>query len=266
MHVLRAYPTLLRAYWARAIEYRVTVLMWVLTSGYPVAMMGVWVAIAQRNGGSVGGYDASAFVGYYMGAIWIRRITYVWILSDLEEDIRSGTLSPYLLRPLHYMHHTFSNIIAVRFLNALIAGAIVATVVLLTPGKQFDLSPINMLLMSMAIAVGFVFEFLLQALVGCLAFWTTQVMRIFDTVWFVKSFLGGFVVPLSMLPAGVRDVARWLPFGISMGVPLEILIGRMAPADALYNIAQGLLWVGLLLLALRFAWGRGIRSYSAVGA
>jgi ABC-2 type transport system permease protein len=260
----RAYPTLLRAYWALAIEYRVQILMWVLTGTYPLVMMAVWINLAKD--GRVGDYTVADFIGYYMGVMFVRRITYIWVLDDFEERIRTGELSSYLLRPFHMMHQIFANIVAMRFLNTLIAGAIVAVVVLFVPGRQFDLHPFRLILFCVSIAIGFLFEFFLQAIVGTLAFWTTQVYRIFDSIWFVKSLMGGFVVPLSLLPPAIQQASYWLPFRSSMALPIEILTGRAGYDQAIAGIIISAVWVFILMMFTRWIWSRGLRSYSAVGA
>lgn len=264
LRFFRAYPSLLCAYWARALEYRVQALIWFLVGTYPLVMMAVWIGIAQ--GGTIAGYDASDFIAYYLGVTWMRRITYLWILDDIEERIRTGELSAFLLRPLNLVHHLFTSVLASRAMQTILSGLIIGVVALLVPGQQFDLSPGNLLLFAACVAVGFVFEFFLQYMVGALAFWTTQVYRIFDIVWFVKSFLGGFVVPLNMLPPALQNIVQWLPFQSSMGLPVEILIGQATPERALQGILVSLVWVIGMAGASRFIWRAGLRSYSAVGA
>jgi ABC-2 type transport system permease protein len=267
LRALKAYPALLRAYWARAIEYRFQMIIWFLVGTYPLAMMAVWLKIAQGQGGSVGGYTISEFIGYYLGVTWVRRITYVWILDDIEDGTRKGELSAYLLRPLGFVHHLLTRVTASRLMQSVVSGSIVCLVVLLVPGQQFYLlNPITLLLFVMALVVGFLFEFILQYAVGASSFYTTQFYRIFDIFFFLKSFFGGFVVPLGMLPPAIATLANWLPFSSSMGLPVEILIGKLTPADALTRILISAVWVFGIALLSRWLWRVGVRAYSAVGA
>ena len=110
LHALRAYPTLLRTYFARALEYRVQALIQLLWGASPLVMMAVWLTMVQT--GPIGGFDANAFIGYYLGVTWMRRVTYLWIMSDVEGRIVSGELSAYLIRPLNMAHHLLTNAIA----------------------------------------------------------------------------------------------------------------------------------------------------------
>jgi ABC-2 type transport system permease protein len=261
---LKAYPTLLRAYWALALEYRIRGLMWLLVGTYPLVMMAVWLNLARS--GSIGGYTTNEFIGYYMAVVLVRRITYIWILDDYEERIRTGELSAFLLRPLEMPHMVLTNVIAIRAFNALLAGAVVGAIMLLIPGQQWMLTPFNIVAFLLTCALGFMFEFFLQSIVGSLAFWTTQVYRIFDMFFFVKSFLGGFVVPLALLPEGVQAIARVLPFQSSIALPAECLIGRATPERVLEGALVTLVWLVVMGIVFRWVWMRGLRSYGAVGA
>jgi ABC-2 type transport system permease protein len=264
---LKAYPALLRAYWARAIEYRFQMIIWFLVGTYPLAMMAVWIKIAQGQGGSVGGFSIDEFIGYYLGVTWLRRITYVWILDDIENGTRKGELSAYLLRPLGFVHHLLTRVAASRLMQSMVSGVIVFAVAFFVPGQQFHLlNPINAVLFVMACVIGFLFEFNLQYAVGASSFYTTQFYRIFDMFFFLKSFFGGFVVPLGMLPPAIATLAYWLPFSSSMGLPVEILIGKLTPAEALTRLAIAAAWVLGMALLSRWLWRVGVRSYSAVGA
>lgn len=258
----KAYPTLLRAYWA--LEYRIQIVMWTLAGTYPLVMMAVWLNLAK--GGDINGFGPNQFIGYYLAVVWIRRITYVWIIDDIEDRIRTGELSSYLLRPLDMLHFDMAQTIAARFFNLLLVGAVIAVVLLFIPGQQWVLTPWTVLAFCIAIPVGFLFEFFLQYTIATMAFWTTQARRIFDIFFFMKSLLGGFVVPLALLPPAVQTLAKWLPFQSSIALPAEILIGTATPERVFNGLAISMFWlIGLVILS-RFVWRRGLRSFSAVGA
>ncbi len=260
----KAYPVLLRAYWQHALEYRIQIIMWTLAGTYPLVMMAVWLNLAKS--GPIGGYGPDQFIGYYLAVVWIRRITYIWILNSIEERIRTGELSAFLLRPLDMVHMVFTNIVAIRFFNGLMVGIIIGIVLLVIPGQQWALTPLNIVTFLLITPIGFLFEFFLQYTVGTLAFWTTQVTRIFDVFFFVKSLLGGFVVPLTLLPPAVQAVAMWLPVQSSIALPAEVLIGKATPERVITGVLVSLAWVVGMAVFSRWLWARGVRAYGAVGA
>lgn len=264
IRILRIYPSLLRAYWARARAYRGAFVIWAVSAMFPLVMMSVWIALAQE--GSINGYGAADFAGYYLGAILVRRITGCGIVQYLEDLVRTGELAVYLLKPLGVVHHLFARVLTMRVVAVGFLVIPVGLGVLLTPGRQFDLSPFNLLLFGAACAVGLLFEFILQYLIGGLSFWIVQARGIDVAFSFVKLFFGGYLMPLALFPAGAQVVLRWLPFQSSIGLPMDILTGRLPATAAAALIGICALWVLLLMALAQQVWRAGLKSFSAVGA
>ncbi len=264
LRTLKIYPVLLRAYWYRSMIYRATYVIWLVNTAFPLVMMAIWISLAQ--GGPIQGYSATDFVGYYLAAILVRRITNCGIVADLENLIRTGGLSIYLLRPVGVLHHFIAKALSSRFVGILIASLPVAIGILFTPGTQFDLHPLSLLLFVLACIVGLTFEFLAQYFIGGLSFWITQAHGVGAAYQLAKSFLGGYVVPLAMFPASLQGLLQLLPFQASMALPVEVLTGRITPEVALLRIGVCCAWIVILAFCVRFLWRAGLRSYSAVGA
>jgi ABC-2 type transport system permease protein len=264
IRTLKIYPALLRAYWQRTLVYRAVFLVWIVNAAFPLVMMSIWVGLSQ--GSPIAGYSAADFVGYYLGAILVRRITGCGIVYDLENLVRTGELSVHLLRPMGVVHHFVARVLTARVINVPLLAVPVAIGVLLTPGAQFNLSPANLLVFGLACVVGFAFEFLSQYLIGGLSFWTTQAHGVQAAFNLAKSFLGGYIVPLALFPAGLQRLLQLLPFQSVVALPVEVLTGRVGPAEALPRLLVCTLWVVVIGLGARLLWRSGVRSYSAVGA
>src|SRR5437660_5891946 len=99
LHSLRAYPTLLRVGLAEAIAYRAETIVWILTTTMPLVNLALWSAVAR--GGVVGGYGQTDLVAYFLAALVVRQLTGSWVLWEMSRDIRMGTRSMRLLRPVH---------------------------------------------------------------------------------------------------------------------------------------------------------------------
>ncbi len=261
---LRAYPTLLRIYWARTLEYRVQILIWILSGAVPLVMLAVWLSMAQE--GPIGSFDAGTFVGYYLAAIFLRRMTGVWIVWDLNRDIRTGGLSARLLRPLHPIHYDLARTLASRPLQALLVGPPIAIALYLYPGPQLDLAPINLIRVAAATFLALLLEFFFQYAIGLTAFWTSQAVAFHEVWFFIKALGSGYVIPLALMPEGIQQLLRWTPFPLVLSFPLEMLLGRLPPDRILQGfVAQGL-WLALAVALVTVLWRVGIRRYEAFGA
>jgi ABC-2 type transport system permease protein len=264
MRWLRAYPALLRAYIANSLEYRAQILIWILSGVLPLVMMLVWLAISEQQ--AVPGYSSNDFVSYYLAVIFIRRMVGVWFVWDLDRSIRQGTLSSYLLKPIDPVHHYFTrSALAGRPLQlALIGPPLLLAALLLDAHYAITLS--NVLLMGVAIFGAILIEFFAQMIIGCLAFWITQAIAVVEAWFLIRSLLSGWIVPLDLFPPAVLQALTALPFRYLLFFPVEIILGRVAPAE----IGLGLLvqygWAIAFFLGYRFVWQRGLKHYGAVGA
>lgn len=262
--LVRLYPALLRFAWERARAYRAVLVLSLMNAVFPLVMMAIWIELAREA--SINGFKRGDFVGYYLGAVLVRRITAVGIVADLERLIHTGELSPYLLRPVHIVHVFLTRALAGR---GFIVGVVALAVGLgawLTPGPQFDLSPVNLGLFAAACSIGLLFEFFTQFAIGGLAFWFTQVQGFSAAFQYVKAFLGGYIVPLALFPLGAGAWLPWLPFAISLALPVEILTGQATLTNSITRLTLGMAWTGLVGLLAAWIWKHGLRVYSAVGA
>ena len=79
-------------------------------------------------------------------------------------------------------------------------------------------------------------------------------------------FLSGQIAPLSLFPPAFQTVANIMPFRWMLGFPVELILGRLTPTEALIGLGAQALWIGLAFVLMRIVWRAGIRLYSAVGA
>ncbi|MCS7054717.1 MAG: ABC-2 family transporter protein [Thermoflexales bacterium] len=260
----RAYPVLLRFAWERAAAYRAVFVVALMNAAFPLVMMAIWIELARES--PVAGFTTGDFVAYYLAAVLVRRLTAVGIVNDLERLIRSGELSPHLLRPLHVGHVFFARALVGRGFIVLLLMLAVGVGVALTPGARFDLRPVSLALFVVACAIGLLFEFFVQFSIGSLGFWLTQVQGIAAAFQFVKAFLGGYIVPLALFPSGLAQWLVWTPFPISVALPVEILTGQADAAQVSARLIVGALWTLLTAVGARQVWRAGVRAYAAVGA
>lgn len=263
MRSLKAYPTLLRAFFNLSLEYRGQVIIWILSGVLPLVMMMVWLSLTEA--GPVQGYTAQDFISYYLMVILIRRMCGVWIIWDLNRDIRQGSLSPQLLRPLHPVHLHLTRTLARHPLQLVLVGPpLVAAAILLGAQYTMPLSYLPLLLITMFGAI--LIEFFVQMCIGSTAFWITQATAVMEVWFYIRALLSGWVVPLDLFPPAVTNALQYLPFRYILSLPLEITLGRLDLADIGFGLAVQYSWVLFFFLLCRLLWTRGIREYSAVGA
>lgn len=266
MRLLKTYAALLRAYFALTLTYRAMLFIWILSGVLPLIMMAVWIVVAQQDpAGEVGGFSRLDFISYYLAVVVVRRLTGAWIIWDLDEDIRMGTLATHLLRPLDPFHRYFAMPFSEKPLEFFLVFPPVAIAAALL-GAQYDLAITNLVWVGLAIFGGICIELMVQLTIGMLAFWITQMLSIVNVWFYVRAFLSGWLVPLALFPDGLREALVYLPFRYMLSFPVEMLLGQLPPADILLGFAMQWLWVALFFVTYRLLWRKGIRHFSAVGA
>jgi ABC-2 type transport system permease protein len=260
------YAQVFRTTLATQLQYRAALFIWLI--GHiltPLVSLVVWTAVSHSAGGSAGGFTAGDFSAYYMVLMVVNHLTFTWIMFEFEYRVRHGSLSLALLRPVHPIHSDVADNVAFKLIT--LPGILLAAGVLaLTFPPAFHPPLWAWAAFLPALALAFVIRFLLEWTLALSAFWTTRVSAVNSGYFVLSLFLSGQIAPLALLPGWVKTIAAILPFRWSVAFPVELLLGRVSPLQALEGFAVQAAWLAASLLLLRVVWRAGVRVYSAVGA
>lgn len=252
--------------WAEQLQYRANTLMYLLYwLVSPVIYMSVWTSIARANGG-VGGMMAADFVTYYLTSLLVSVLVSEITIHLLANKIEDGSLSGWLIQPVHpVLTNTLMNNLAFKALQLVAMIPVMVVLIWLfeptiTPSVQ------NILYAVPIIVLGFALRFFIGSAITFVAFWTTRVQALNNVYYAIDALLSGAFVPLSLLPAGIRWMALKLPFQLSFYFPIEVVLGKLSPAEIGQGLLQQVVWCGVFFALFTWMWRAGVRRYSAVGA
>jgi ABC-2 type transport system permease protein len=263
---------LLGIYWAYCrlalaveLQYRAASLIYQISAVLgPLVYLTVWSAVARTGGGRVGGFSGGDFAAYFIALMLVARVTTSYVMWDYEYRIRNGTLSALLLRPVHPIHRDFvENATHNILMVVVLIPAALGLAALFQPAFHF--TPWAAAAFVPALLLGFAVRFLVEWLLAITAFWLTRIGAIIQVYTALALFLSGQMTPLALLPAPLQALAAILPFRWMIAFPVELLIGRVTPGEALAGLAAQSIWAALSLAALHMLWRAGVRRYSAVG-
>jgi ABC-2 type transport system permease protein len=183
----------------------------------------------------------------------------------VDTDIRTGTLSPQLLKPLHPMHLWLTGVVSSKPIQTAIVLPPIAIASALL-GIRYDLNLTTLVLALLAAGGALLIEFFVQAIIGSLAFWISHGTAIADVWFWVRSLLSGWIIPLAMFPLGLQIALIYLPFRYCLAFPIEIILGQLTPDQIVLGFVMQYAWVAVFWAVFQIVWRRGVRSYSAVGA
>jgi ABC-2 type transport system permease protein len=261
---IRAMPALLRIGLAETVAYRAEFIIWMLTTTLPLVMLGLWTSVAAE--GEFRGFQSRDFVAYYLAALIVRNVTGTWVAFQINEEIRSGTLSMRLLRPIHpFAGYAATHLSAIP-LRALIALPVAIILLVSSARAVLADTPLELALFAVSLLGAWVLTFAIMITIGALAFWIQRSMGIFDVYMGVFAVLSGYLVPLPLLPGWIQSIAEHAPFRYMLSAPIELLIGQTTGDAALRLVATQLGWAAALLVVASATWRAGIRRFEAYGA
>ncbi len=273
MNALREIRELLRLYgqqfkttFASMVQYRISLFIWMISQVLePLVYLIVWSTVSNGSGGSVGGYTAQGFAAYYLALMLVNQFTYTWIMWEYEYRVRQGLLSFALLKPVHPIHSDIADNLSSKLITLPILMVVAGGLALIFhPAAAFTFWA--GLAFIPALILAFLVRFLLEWTLALAAFWTTRVNAINQVYFILMLFLAGQIAPLSLFPQWLQIVADILPFRWMLGFPVELLLGRLSPIQAVVGLGAQSAWVIVSLVLIRVIWRAGVRVYSAVGA
>jgi ABC-2 type transport system permease protein len=251
---------------ASMLQYRATLVIWLIGNILePLIYLVVWSTVSRSTGGSIGGYGARDFAAYYIVLMLVNQATFTWVMYEFDYRIREGTFSADLLHPVHPIHADIATNLSSKAVNLpfVVAAAAGMTAVF---HPAFRLTPLAAAAFIPALVLAFLVRFLVDWTVALAAFWTTRVTAINQIHYMAVLFFSGQIAPLTVLPQPLQIVAHVLPFRWTVGFPVELLLGRLSPAQILTGFAVQAGWLVAGALLVKFVWRASVKRYSAVGA
>jgi len=264
---VRLYLALLKISIQDSIQNRVESSIWFLYEMLPPLMMAaVWLE-AYRHQDSVAGYSLSEMLAYTLGMLVLRGVVTVYTEYAMDDQIRQGTLSRDLVRPINIWAYWFVDSAGwktVRYL--LTVPVMVGALLWLGPeiGQiHVPAERLPPLVVSVLLAAGVCF--FMKLCLGCVGFWTNNIYGVSTVYEVVANVLGGVLVPLALLPGWLQTVAQFLPVQAIYYVPLSVMLGRSTGADLWAALGLQAAWIVVLWGLAMILWRAGLKQYESVG-
>jgi ABC-2 type transport system permease protein len=264
-YLANLYRQQLKTSFASMLQYRASLLIWMIGQVLePLIYLVVWSTVSESRGGSVGDYTPSQFAAYFIAFMLVNQVTYTWIRYEYEYRIREGQLSQFLLKPVHPIHQDIAVNLSSKVVSLPLMIAVASALALVFKATA-TFHAWAILAFIPALVLAFLVRFLVEWAVALAAFWTTRVNAINQVYYVLVLFLSGQMAPLSLFPRPIQVLANVLPFHWMIGFPVELVLGRLTPVQALTGLAAQAIWLVVSLWLVRVVWRAGIRIYSAVG-
>jgi len=195
----------------------------------------------------------------------VRLATSNWMAWQMSMEIRDGTLSAKLLRPIHPLYAFAADHLSAIPMRILVVSPIVAVMIATSWDRLARHDPSLVVVLLASLVGAWLLTFFSMVILGSVAFYVDSAMGVFELWIGVHGIFSGYLIPLEVLPGWVSKLAAVLPFRFMLAFPVETLVGLLSPAEALRQLAAQWLYVALTgVLAVR-VWHAGVRRFAAFG-
>jgi len=268
---LRVNWTILRICLEERLVYRADFAFATLVRFLPiVTQIFLWGAIfavhTSEPRGDLNGYSYANMVAYYLLAMVARAFSSMpGLSSGIARDIRDGTIKKYLTQPIDMLGYLFWHRVAHKLVYYFVATGPFVLVFYLCR-EYFEGWPDGLTIAAwvLSLLMAFLVGFLIETLIGFIAFWFLEVSSLLFIYMMFNYFLSGHMIPLDWLGA-FGDGILYLPFKYLAYFPAAIMLDRFSHAELMRELGIEFCWIVALLLANRIAFARGVRRYGAFG-
>ena len=233
------------------------------------ATISLWRTIyaGQADGAGVAGYTLAEMVSYYLVVTIVDAFTAVaeddWQIAG---DIKEGTISQFLLKPLDYLGYRLCLYGAGRLIfTACAVLPVTGFILLLRDYFVWPADAVTYVWFGLSLVLTGLLQFLMSYTMALLAFWVQEVSTFIFMLYALEYIAGGHLFPLDILPPLVAKALYFTPFPYLLYFPVNIYLGRATGPSLLQGMLIQLAWVVVAYFMARLVWTRGIKRYSAVG-
>lgn len=253
-----SYSSLLILYINEILIYKVKIILLTLSQfASPLIMM---VILSNIPSTKTTGMSSSEIINYYI----YTSLLFLFLSSKVDtfvgKSVIDGTLSTFLLKPLHFWIVALAGDFSARFVKLFIGLPIILFLLIINKEIiKIDLN--NLPLIILSIVIGYTLSFLISFSVGLLAFFLEEVWGIQNLKEVTILLLGGIALPYNFFPNSLQNFLHYTPFpylinwstrlGFSGNVSFEIFIATT--------------WLFILFLICKLLWFAGIKKYSGIG-
>lgn len=264
---LPAYAGLFRMRLLRGLSYRAAALAGSATQFFwGFMLISVYQAFARSGGSPLDDGQIASYVWLQqaflvLGAIWFRD-------GELVRLICSGDAAYELCRPVDLYRFWFARLAGGRLAaTALRCLPILAVAFFLPEPWRLRLpgSPAALGCFALALALGAVLVVAVSMFSYALTMVTLNTQAGFLFVAPVFELCAGLLVPLPLVPDGLRRVLELLPFRYAADLPFRVWMGSVGLAELPRLFVMELVWLALFVVGGRLALGAALRRAEAPG-
>lgn len=261
---MNVYYSLFKMRLLKGLQYRTAALAGILTQffwGF------IYIMIYQAFYGSTS-VEQPISLRELIQVIWLQQSFLVFIMlwirdNELFELITSGNIAYELCRPADLYAFWYAKLIAQRLSGALLRCFPIIIVASLLP-YPYTFSPpgslISFVMFIISLSLGLILNVAISMFIYISTFYTMSPMGSLLIFSVFGEFFSGLVIPIPLMPEGIKRLTYLLPFRYTSDLPFRIYAGNIGTREGLFSIGIQLLWIALLFILGRLWMKRALKK------
>ena len=224
------------------------------------------LAFTSNNFEEIRGYTYNEMISYNTFAMVFAYLSTSYFQYNVASEIKDGTLSRYLVKPINHMFYWGSMFIGDKVINFIyVLVFIVLSGTFYGHSIEGHITVYNIPFAIIAVFFSAILNFIIYYVISLLAFWFLDISYFFAAVTFIISVISGEIVPIDVMPVFFERLFSIMPFSYSVYFPVQTLMGKLSIHQILFKLVIQILWIILIALIGKLVWNTGIKKYESVG-
>lgn len=243
-------------------EYRVDFFIHTFKYAFMVIMAAlVWVAVAKASPNAT--FSINETIQYFFFAAIVYSLSNFHTFY-IEDDIKLGYLSKYLVKPLSAFWFYWSVQAGKAAVETALKLVVMAPLLWLI-GYGLSINPLHAVIFMLYLPLMFSFAFNQFALISGLTFWLEEAWALRWSFTILFRFLAGLLVPLAYLPNWTQAILAWTPYPYLAYVPIRLLQNELSWQAGTQGLFVLLGWAIAVAMLRNWLWQLGYRKYESTG-
>ena len=227
----------------------------------------IWKAVFahSESGAQINGFTLGEMVTY-ISIAWISRSLYHSNIDyEIDQAVRSGEISNYLIRPVNFQMMMISHASG-ESLFRLIGFTLPITFVIFTLFPvSFPTSIFSGVIFLFSTIVAFIVLAQINFIVGLSAFYLKSVRGVIQAKYYLVQLLSGLLMPIAFFPTWMKEIIEFLPFSLIANIPLKLYLGKIPESQWKMIVFEQVFWITVLSLISAFIWRRAVIKLTVQG-
>jgi len=179
----------------------------------------------------------------------------------LNDEIKLGTLSSHLLRPIHPVLFLYVSFLGSKGVTLVMSFLLLLAGITLLPSISFI--GISLFLFSLLLALAIALA--INLFIGSITFWTTEASHLQNVASHVIRVFSGTMIPVSLFPGALKTLTLFSPFPAMGFLPATLIQNPIWNHDIYISFVSSVFWAATLLPFSLLIWKLGLKRHEAIG-